>query len=333
LAETVDADVMPQMFGVTSRVAFSAGLSSQLEHRGLQALAWLRARGVVKRLVPIAPLLVRCSRIIRRFGGSTGGMRVCVQGLNEQGRWCSAEWLLVAKKGEGPYVPILPIVAAIKLLLAGKLQSGARMASGEIQLSAIIDETRGLAITTQTAVRTPDNAIFDDALLADELAGLPQIIRQFHDASLSPVWAGRAMIKRGDGFVARVIGKYIGLPDPSDDASVRVSVERELDGTERWTRMFDGKEFHSIMNRGPDKTFWECFGLLNFKLKLRVENGRLIYPITEARFCGLPMPRFLLPATEAFETTDERGRFVFDVRITLPVGGLLVHYRGWLLPA
>jgi Domain of unknown function (DUF4166)/Saccharopine dehydrogenase NADP binding domain len=332
LAETVDADIMPRMFGVMSRVAFSAGLFSQLEHRGLQALSWLRAKGTVKNLMPFAPLLVRSSRVIRRFGGNTGGMRVCVQGLNSETRWCSAEWSLAAKNGEGPYVPILPIVAAVKLLLRGDLGPGARMAAGEIPLSAITDEMRELAITTQLVVQTPEKPIFDDAVPPDQMDGLPAIIRQFHDSSLSPVWTGHAKISRSSNLITRVIGKMIGLPDAASNATVRVSVERDVNGTERWTRMFNGKAFHSIMNRGPDNSFWERFGLLNFKIKLHVENGKLIYPITKARFFGLPVPRILLPTTEAFETIDELGRFVFDVRIALPIGGVLVHYQGWLQP-
>jgi hypothetical protein len=332
LAETVDADVMPRMFGVTSRVAFSAGLYSQLEHRGLQTLAWLRARSIVKNLNSFAPLLLRVSRVIRRFGSTTGGMRVCVQGLNSEARWTSTEWSLVAKNGEGPYVPILPLVAAVKLLLRGDLRPGARMAAGEIPLSAITDEMRELAITTQLAVRTPERAIFDDAVSPGQMAGLPAIIRQFHGGDLSPVWAGPAKITRGRSLLSRAIGKIVGLPEAANDADVRVSVERAADGTELWTRMFDGKAFHSVMNRGYDNTFWERFGLLNFKLGLRIEDGKLIYPITKARFCGIPSPRFLLPTTEAFETVDEYGRFVFNVLITLPFGGLLVHYCGWLQP-
>ena len=277
-------------------------------------------------------MLLRASRIIRRFGKSTGGMRVCVQGLNQQGRWSSAEWSLVAQHGEGAHVPILPVVAAVKLLLRGNLPSGARIAAGDIPLSAIVTEMQALAITTQLVVQTPATTIFDDALPPAQMAALPPAIRQFHSAEVSPIWTGQATVRRGTSGLSRLVGKIIGLPDASDHVPVEVSVERQVDGTERWTRAFNGKMFHSIMNRGPDQTFWERFGLLNFKLKLQVENGRLIYPITEARLCGLAMPRFLLPETRAFETVDEQGRFVFDVMITLPIGGLLVHYRGWLLP-
>ena len=41
----------------------------------------------------------------------------------------------------------------------------------------------------------------------------------------------------------------------------------------------------------------------------------------------------MLPRSEAREDVDEQGRFRFDIRLTLPVIGLLTHYRGWLVPA
>jgi hypothetical protein len=40
----------------------------------------------------------------------------------------------------------------------------------------------------------------------------------------------------------------------------------------------------------------------------------------------------LAPRSDASEFTGPDGRFHFDVRISLPIGGLLVHYRGWLEP-
>jgi Domain of unknown function (DUF4166) len=52
-----------------------------------------------------------------------------------------------------------------------------------------------------------------------------------------------------------------------------------------------------------------------------------------AQIFGIPLPGFLLPSSNTFENADDQGRFRFDVRLGLPVSGLLAHYRGWLLPA
>ena len=63
-----------------------------------------------------------------------------------------------------------------------------------------------------------------------------------------------------------------------------------------------------------------------------VEGDRLRYVIRGWSFLGLPMPGFLGPRTDTFET-EEGGRFVFDVEIALPLVGRVVHYRGWLVAA
>ena len=46
---------------------------------------------------------------------------------------------------------------------------------------------------------------------------------------------------------------------------------------------------------------------------------------------GVPMPRFLMPKGDSFETIEDR-KFRFHVEIRLPILGLMVRYRGWLAP-
>jgi hypothetical protein len=53
---------------------------------------------------------------------------------------------------------------------------------------------------------------------------------------------------------------------------------------------------------------------------------------TRAWIGPLPLPRGLVPTSHATERVDAKGRFRFDIPIVLPVVGLLVHYRGWLVP-
>jgi saccharopine dehydrogenase-like NADP-dependent oxidoreductase len=330
--DTIEGDIMPRTFNVHSRVAFYAGLESRLEMAGIALLACFRKVGLLKDLSRLVKPFAMGRKFTRLFAGEKGGMLVRVSGINADSIWTQADWSLLAVQGQGLNVPGLPVVAAIRMLLDNQLSPGARIANSEIPLELIEAEFKSHPITTVRQTSTRDHTIFEEALTAQELAALPKVIADFHRGTLSPIWEGVAEIRRAQGFISRLLGRVIGLPDAAQSATVQVSVEREADGTERWTRIFNGKEFHSTMNRGPDNTFWERFGLLNFKLKLREENGKLIYPVTKARFCGLPLSRLLLPQTKAFETIDAQGRFVFDVLITLPIGGLLVHYSGWLVP-
>jgi saccharopine dehydrogenase-like NADP-dependent oxidoreductase len=330
--ETIEAELFSQRFGVRSRVAFYAGLQSNVEMAGLAVLARLRRLGLFEDLSALVVPFAWGRKFTRLFATPMGGMLVRALGLNADGKWGEADWSLLADLGQGLNVPGLPIVAALRMMLDNQLPVGARVACGDIPLSHIEKEFEVLKITTQRSCVTPDNTIFDVAVQKDSMAKLPQVIVDFHNGSNSSVWQGRAQIERSSHLISRCVGWAVGLPDASADSPVGVTVERERDGTERWTRTFGGKQFHSTMNRGSDNSFWERFGALNFKLDLRVEDGRLLYPITKAHLFGLPMPRALLPKIAAFETVDEQDRFVFDVKIALPIGGLLVHYRGWLQP-
>lgn len=44
---------------------------------------------------------------------------------------------------------------------------------------------------------------------------------------------------------------------------------------------------------------------------------------------GIPLPLFLGPRVEAFETAEGED-FLFDVAVAMPIAGPVVHYRGKL---
>jgi hypothetical protein len=47
--------------------------------------------------------------------------------------------------------------------------------------------------------------------------------------------------------------------------------------------------------------------------------------------CGIPMPRALAPRGNSYEFAQAE-RFHFHVEIAHPFTGLIVRYRGWLVP-
>jgi hypothetical protein len=47
---------------------------------------------------------------------------------------------------------------------------------------------------------------------------------------------------------------------------------------------------------------------------------------------GIPLPVVLAPRGDSYEYA-ENGRFHFHVEIAHPITGLIVSYRGWLVPA
>ena len=73
------------------------------------------------------------------------------------------------------------------------------------------------------------------------------------------------------------------------------------------------------------------FGPLRFGLALVVEGARLWLVVRRWSFAGLPLPAAWAPRGKAYESAED-GRFNFHVEIGHPLTGLIVRYRGWLVP-
>ena len=150
----------------------------------------------------------------------------------------------------------------------------------------------------------------------------PTVADENSDVFSTPIWTNP---------LAWLIGAIVGFPPASPDVPVTVTIERSGDG-EVWTRDFGGRRFSSRLTL-KDGQLREQFGPLTFTLALSASAQGTAMPVAGWRLFGLPMPRFLAPRSEAFETQDADGAFRFDVRLTLPPGIALAHYRGWLRPA
>lgn len=333
--ETVDAQGLGPALPVASRIAFYAGLESRIEQWGLIALARLRRAGLIVRFDGLIPLLLAARRLTRITTSDRGGMLVEVTGLDGTGKLHHARWSLLAEKDHGPQVPTLAAAAAVRAVQEHLLEPGARSAAGTMPLACIEAEMAPYAISTQRETAAHCTAVFEQALGKAVFTTLPEPLQAFHVANGYPVWQGRALVENGRSPAAWLIRRLIGLPEAGEDVPVMVSVERvasEAGEAEIWTRKFGGKRFSSHLHLDAEGQLEERFGRMTFRLGLEVRQGRLELPVVAARFCGLPLPRLLLPRTVAVEAVDAEGRFRFDVRLTLPVFGLLVRYAGWLMP-
>jgi len=131
--------------------------------------------------------------------------------------------------------------------------------------------------------------------------------------------------------LSRLLGKVFGFPAAGEAVPVSVEFTAEAGG-ERWTRNFAGRRFSSLQTQGQGRNealLVERFGAVSVALALLVDNGRLQLVPRRWSILGLPLPQWLLPGENSFES-DEDGRFVFDVEIGAPVVGRIVHYRGAL---
>jgi saccharopine dehydrogenase-like NADP-dependent oxidoreductase len=147
--ETADAALLSRHFNIRSRLRFHAGLESPIEQWGLVFLAHLRRLKLLRNLQPLAGVLLKARRLTQSFTTDRGAMVVEAQGLDAQGRPVRAQWSLLAEKGDGPLVPMLPAAAALQALLANALPPGAGACVAALPLAAVEQEMRPYAIRTE----------------------------------------------------------------------------------------------------------------------------------------------------------------------------------------
>jgi len=149
LCETPDLDVVVQRLAVRRTVTFRAGLELPLLHFGLVVASLAVRLRLVGCLEPFAPAFRAAARLFKDFGTDRGGMIVDVAGVNGEGVPTKARWTLVAEGGDGPLIPTLPALAALRALAGGRLnRPGAMACAGIIDLDMIEREFRPYRIRT-----------------------------------------------------------------------------------------------------------------------------------------------------------------------------------------
>lgn len=261
------------------------------------------------------------------FGTDRGGMQVTVIG-STKGILRRRRWTLLAASGDGPYIP--GVVARALLRNPGPAAPGARPDLGETPLSEVEAAFRDLDV---------DSRLSDDvfrplfaSVLGEAWDSLPAEIQALHSIVDREVFCGEATVEGGTSVAARIVSAVFNFPSDGDAVPVTVTMTR-TDRGETWVRDFGGKVFRSHLSEtGRTGRIWERFGLFRFELEVPVVPGEgLRLPVSGGRFLGLPLPRFLLPISDAREYVED-GWFRFDVDIRAPLGlGRIARYRGRLV--
>lgn len=169
-------------------------------------------------------------------------------------------------------------------------------------------------------------------ILANDWDKLPPLIRGMHDLSASGTAEGVADIARGRNPLGHLACFILGMPRAGKNVPVAVSFIVD-NGVETWTRNFAGQSFSSLQSEGTGS--WrglvaERFGPLAFGFALEPREGKLLLHLRRWSLFGLSLPMFLCARSDSFEFVED-GKFHFNVRISHPLIGLIVHYRGWLV--
>lgn len=313
-------------------VLFRAGLDLSLMHRGLSCLAWLSHSPLNFKPERLALLLKWLADRLEPLGSDRGGMIVRMIGHDKSGSYKEARWTLIVEDGDGPDIPATPAFILINKLLGGEIKAGARPCLGEFSLSELDTGLSPLRLETDIETR-PAKRLFE-TILGTSFNQLPTQLQDLHTFTDQRVWRGEAHITRGKSFRSKVAGWLAGFPDESQAAPVQVTMYQSATG-EIWQRKFGLSGFRSNLShktRNGSTIMTERFGLMRFEIGLNLNDGCLHYPVLRGTLFGLPLPKWLLPVSNTFEHVDHQGRACFNVKISLPLAGPVVHYQGWLKP-
>jgi hypothetical protein len=302
-------------------------------HAVLRGLAWLVRVRLVPSLAALAPLMFHAINRLS-WGEHRGGMFIDVEGVDRAGVRARRSWHLVAEGDAGPLIPSMACEAIIRQCVVGtRPAAGARAATHELEVADYEPLLTRNAIVTGRRSVAPFLPFLYERVLGDAWASLPETLRAMHSVHRSSTVKGRANVRRGTSVFARLIAAVFRFPSAAADVPVEVRFDVHR-GRETWTRRFGQSSFSSEQFEGAGRyehLVCERFGAFTLGLALVLDGERLRLVVRHWDFLGIPLPRALAPRSTSHER-EEDGRFRFDVEISHPLAGVIVHYRGWLAP-
>jgi hypothetical protein len=329
LVDVPDLRLLETRFPTLQNIWFGAGPTPIIFHRALNILSKIRGALRLPAFTIMAPFF---HWVLNTFGWGPdrGGMFVHATGT-KNGAPHTKSWHIVAEGDHGPFIPAIPASIIIKKMLNGTMPAfGAHSAMGVVNLNDYETAFTGLNITS--GFRMPDTTTTYGTILGPALATLPKPVQDLHSLSKTQTWTGTAQVRGGTTALSRIIARIIGFPKTGNDIPVTVTLARQ-GNRELWQRNFDGQKFKSIQWAGQGRNahlLMERFGAITVALALETRGAELHLTPVSGSLLGIPLPKFMLPHGDTFET-EQNNKFVFDVTIKAPLVGLIVAYRGTLI--
>jgi NAD(P)-dependent dehydrogenase (short-subunit alcohol dehydrogenase family) len=327
LADVPDLDLMPEILPGRPAVIFRAGTESALQTVGLWLLSWPARWFGLRGMTRLMPLLLFLQRLTQSPSSDRSGMYVRLKG-ETGGTLVERQWALIASDDDGPEIPTLAAAILADAILAGKIAPGAQPAHALLTLAQFEPLFATLSLRHEIVERRLPPPLYAQ-VMGDRFALLPGMVRRLHRVCGDSGAAGVAVVTGGETIVARLIAGIMGFPK-AGSYPLHVSFA-EHNGIERWTRRFGDQTFTSDLSERNGRLV-ERFGALRFTFDLLSDARGLEMRLRRWSLLGIPLPLALAPRGVAREW-EELGRFHFDVPISLPLVGRIVHYTGWLEPS
>ena len=118
-----DLDLFPKRYPQLKTIRFYAGLELPFIHLTLWGLSWLVRFSLVKSLEPTAPILLKLSFLFDWLGSANSGFYMDLSGENNEGNDKSIRFELVARSGDGPFIPCMPAILLAKKLVSDEIST------------------------------------------------------------------------------------------------------------------------------------------------------------------------------------------------------------------
>ncbi len=135
-----DLDLFPQRYPSLKTLRFQAGLELKILHIILVMLSSLVKIRVLNSLQPLAPFLLKASYFFDFFGKDDSGFYMTLSGKDQNDRTKEVTFNLVARHGDGLYIPSMPAILLAKKLANSEVDvTGATACVDLISLTEFLD--------------------------------------------------------------------------------------------------------------------------------------------------------------------------------------------------
>ncbi|MEM7020273.1 MAG: saccharopine dehydrogenase NADP-binding domain-containing protein [Pseudomonadota bacterium] len=143
-----DLALFPRYYLELKDIRFYAGLELPFIHITLWLLSWLVRIGLIRNLQRAAPLLLRLSFLFDWLGSANSGFHMTLVGQDTLKQPKSITFELIARSGDGPYIPCMPAILMAKKLAKDELHSaGAYPCIGFISRDEYLEALSSLDIS------------------------------------------------------------------------------------------------------------------------------------------------------------------------------------------
>ena len=169
-------------------------------------------------------------------------------------------------------------------------------------------------------------------LLGAAWGAVDEAVRWVHSGEVPIHAMGSFQIQHGNGWLVRCLLWFMQVPPATEAVQTRLVITTYGQG-ERWSRSFGERSLVTTQEARAGGLLGERFGLVEFRFRLEVTDGSLLYHQVGAALClgpwRVPLPRWMTPQVMGQETPGgglQRTHVI--VKVWAPLVGLLISYEG-----